>query len=183
MDLTKHPWARDGVRIPRSVLHDIEAASRDAYAAGIERDGAHEGEEACGIISGPSDDLVADTQERLPNLANKYHALDPEGYPRTGRTYFLIDPLKFNKRLREAAAAGRPIKVLWHSHLDCGAYFSETDAETALAGGDAPSYDLAFLVVSVRGDGRGGGATVDDRKLFVWEPSAKKFVEGSLEIT
>lgn len=182
MDLGKHPWARDGVRITKSVLEQIEAASRDAYAAGLEKDGAFEGEEACGVISGPADDLFADTQERLPNLANRYHAMDPEGYPRTGRTYFLIDPLKFSKKIRESEGAGRPIKVLWHSHLDCGAYFSETDAQTALAGGDEPSYDLAFLVVSVRGDGRGGGAHVDDRKLFVWSADEKKFVEAKLEI-
>jgi proteasome lid subunit RPN8/RPN11 len=183
MDLSKHPWARDGVRITKTVLEQIETASREAYAAGLEKDGGHEGEEACGVISGPADDLLADTQERLPNLANRYHAMDPEGYPRTGRTYFLIDPLKFSKKIREGETAGRPIKVLWHSHLDCGAYFSDTDSQTALAGGDEPSYDEAFLVVSVRGDGKGGGAPVDDRKLFVWSASEKKFVEAKLEIT
>ncbi|MBI2395024.1 MAG: Mov34/MPN/PAD-1 family protein [Deltaproteobacteria bacterium] len=168
--------------IPRAVLDEIEQASREAYAGGLEKDGAREGEEACGVIVGPAGDLQADAQERLPNLANRYHAMDPEGYPRTGRTYFLVDPLKFSKKVREAEAAGRPVKVLWHSHLDCGAYFSDTDAQTALAGGDEPSYDLAFLVVSVRGDGRGGGATVDDRKLFVWDAAKKAFVEGALRI-
>ncbi len=182
MDLNKHPWARDGVRITKTVLEQIEAASREAYAAGLAKDGGHEGEEACGIISGAADDLLADTQERLPNLANRYHAMDPEGYPRTGRMYFLIDPLKFSRKVREGEAAGRPIKVLWHSHLDCGAYFSDTDAQTALAGGDEPSYDLAFLVVSVRGDGKGGDAHVDDRKLFVWNADEKKFVEGRLDV-
>lgn len=176
MDLAKHPWARDGVTVPRSVLDQIDSAARAAYA----RSG--EGEEACGVIAGAADDLVADTQEEIENLANKYHRMDPEEYPRTGRTYFLIDPLKFSKKITAAEEAGRPIKVLWHSHLDCGAYFSETDSATALAGGDEPSYDLAFLVVSVRGDGRGGGAHVDDRKLFVWSAGEKKFVEAKLTI-
>lgn len=182
MDLSRHPWARDGVRVTKTVLDEIEAASREAYAAGLPIEGGHEGEEACGIISGAADDLLADTQERLPNLANRYHAMDPEGYPRTGRTYFLIDPLKFSKKIREGETAGRPIKVLWHSHLDCGAYFSDTDAQTALAGGDEPSYDVAFLVVSVRGDGRGGDANVDERKLFVWSAAEKRFVEAPLEV-
>lgn len=182
MDASKHPWIRDGVTVPRAVLDEIEAAAREAYGAGLAIDGGVEGEEACGVIAGPAGDLVADAQEGIPNLANKYHAMDPEEYPRTGRTYFLIDPLKFSKRVREAEANGRPIKVLWHSHLDCGAYFSETDAQTALAGGDEPSYDLAFLVVSVRGDGKGAGAHVDDRKLFVWDARAKSFVEGRLEV-
>ncbi len=182
MDLVKNPWARDGVRVPRAVLDEIEAAAREAYAGGVEKDGAPEGEEACGIIAGPAGDLVADTHERIANLANKYHAMDPDEYPRTGRTYFLIDPLKFSKKVREAEGTGRPIKVLWHSHLDCGAYFSETDSQTALAGGDEPSYELAFLVVSVRGDGRGGSARVDDRKLFVWSPKERKFVEAPLKV-
>lgn len=182
MDLAKHPWARDGVTISKQVLDEIEAASREAYAGGLPLDVGHEGEEACGVISGSAGDLVADTQERLPNLANKYHAMDPEGYPRTGRTYFLIDPLKFSKKVREAESSGKPIKVLWHSHLDCGAYFSDTDSQTALAGGDEPSYDLAFLVVSVRGDGKGGDAHVDDRKLFVWSADEKKFVEAALRV-
>ena len=183
MDLSKHPWARDGVTISKQILSAIEAASCEAYAGGLAIDGGHEGEEACGVIAGPAGDLLGDTQEQIPNLANRYHAMDPADYPRTGRTYFLIDPLKFSKRLRAAEEAGRPVKVLWHSHLDCGAYFSETDAQTALAGGDEPSYDLAFLVVSVRGDGKGGGAHVDDRKLFVWSANENKFVEAPLTIT
>lgn len=183
MDLQKHPWAKDGVRIPRTVLDEIEAHAREAYAGGLEKDGGFEGEEACGVIDGAAGNLDADRARRLPNLANRYHAMDPEEYPRTGRMYFLIDPLKFARAVREGEGEGRPIKVLYHSHLDCGAYFSETDAQTALAGGDEPSYDLAFLVVSVRGDGKGGGAHVDDRKLFVWGLTEKKFVEAPLVVT
>ena len=182
MDLAKHPWARDGVTISKQVLDEIEAASREAYAGGLPIEAGHEGEEACGVIAGSAGNLVADSHERLPNLANKYHAMDPEGYPRTGRTYFLIDPLKFSKKVREAEGAGKPIKVLWHSHLDCGAYFSDTDSQTALAGGEEPSYDLAFLVVSVRGNGKGADAHVDDRKLFVWSAAEKKFVEADLRV-
>jgi proteasome lid subunit RPN8/RPN11 len=181
MDLEKHPWARDGVSVPRKVLEEIEAHAREAYAVSV--DGVAEGEEACGVISGVAGDLSADVAERIPNLANKYHAMDPEGYPRTGRTYFLIDPLKFSRKISAAESSGRPIKVLYHSHLDCGAYFSETDSQTALAGGEEPSYDLAFLVVSVRGDGKGGGARVDDRKLFVWNPTSRTFVEAPLTLT
>ena len=183
MDTDLHPWTRDGVRVPRAVLEAIEAHAREAYAQGLERDGAHEGEEACGTIDGPKDDaLLADRATRVTNLANRYHAMAPDDYPRTGRTYFLIDPLKFSRVVRDGEQSGRPVKVLYHSHLDCGAYFSETDAATALAGGEAPAYDLAFLVVSVRGDGRGGGAHVDDRKLFVWQPTSKAFVEAPLVV-
>jgi proteasome lid subunit RPN8/RPN11 len=183
MDLEKHPWARDGVKVPRAELDKIDGWACEAYARGPERDGAPEGEEACGVLEGPADDpRLADRASPIPNLANRYHQLDPDEYPRTGRTYFLIDPLKFSKQVRAAEEGGRPLKVLWHSHLDCGAYFSETDAHAALAGGDEPTYDLAFLVVSVRGDGRGGGAQVDDRRLFVWSAEGKAFVEATLDV-
>src|SRR5438045_3091884 len=126
MDVSKHPWVKGGVRVPRATMESIEAHAREAYAAGVEKDGAHEGEEACGTIDGPAHDpLLADRATRVANLANKYHALAPDDYPRTGRTYFLIDPLKFARGLQASEAEGRPVKVLYHSHLDCGAYFSE----------------------------------------------------------
>jgi proteasome lid subunit RPN8/RPN11 len=67
-----------------------------------------------------------------------------------------------------------PVKVLYHSHLDVGAYFSDTDAAAAKMGGDAPAYDLAYLVTSVaRGE-------VVDHRLFVWDPAALRFVEGAV---
>jgi proteasome lid subunit RPN8/RPN11 len=113
----------------------------------------------------------------LVNLANRYHAASPEEYPRTGRTYFLIDPMKFEKAVTAGKTNGRPVRVLFHSHLDVGAYFSETDAAAATMGGDAPSYDaLHYLVTSVR------SGVVDDHKLFAWDPARKSFVETRMEI-
>ncbi len=70
------------------------------------------------------------------------------------------------------------MRILYHSHLDVGAYFSETDAAAATMGGDKPSYDgLFYLVTSVR------QGVVDDHKLFAWDPGSKKFVETPMEIT
>jgi proteasome lid subunit RPN8/RPN11 len=88
--------------------------------------------------------------------------------------YFDIDPLKFARAIEQGEARGEPVKVLYHSHLDVGAYFSDTDASAAKMGGDEPAYDLAYLVVSVR------GGTVDDSKLFIWDEVARVFVEGKL---
>ena len=90
---------------------------------------------------------------------------------RTGRDFFIVDPLKFKKAVEGGEASGRPVKVLWHSHPDVGAYFSETDAAMATMGGDSPTYDLFYLVTSVKKDG------VDDHKLFAWDPESKGFVE------
>jgi hypothetical protein len=112
----------------------------------------------------------------MKNRANALHALDPEAYPRTGRTYFDIDSLKFESAIRQGASSGRPVKVLYHSHLDAGAYFSATDAEVAKMGGDEPPFDLAYLVTNV------SSGEVDDHKLFVWDPGTRTFVESRLTV-
>ena len=151
------------LRIRRAALEVLVEEAKAAYA----RD-----EEACGYLTGPAEDeLLADEAVPLVNLANRYHALDPEAYPRTGRDSFVVDPLKFKKAVENGEASGRPVKVLWHSHPDVGAYFSATDAAAATMGGDRPTYDLFYLVTSVKKDG------VDDHKLFAWDETTKTFVE------
>ena len=168
MDVTKHPWIRGGLTIRRDVMERVDEEARAAFG----RD-----EESCGLLVGPADQpLVVDAILPMENRANKLHRLDPETYPRTGRMYFDIDPLKVERFVEEGEGSGRPVKVLYHSHLDVGAYFSDTDAQAATMGGDAPSYDLAYLVTSIR------AGVVDDRKLFVWDPAGKSFVEAGLTI-
>ncbi len=162
------PWTRGGLRIPRAVLDRVDEEAR----AGFERD-----EESCGLLVGPADDpLLVDEVVVMKNRANDLHRLDPETYPRTGRTYFDIDPLRFERAVRAGESNGRPVKVLYHSHIDVGAYFSETDAAAATMGGDAPAYDLAYLVTSVR------GGVVDDHKLFVWDETTRSFVESTFDV-
>jgi hypothetical protein len=110
----------------------------------------------------------------MENQAAKLHALDPETYFRTARTFFAFHSKRFDDAVRRGEAAGRPVKVLYHSHLDAGAYFSPTDeavmsmgtppSEEGGAGvlGPGPAWPLAFLVTSVRASG------VDAHALFVW---------------
>lgn len=167
-DEAKHPWVLGAVRISKALLARVDEEARAAYA----RD-----EESCGLLVGPaSDATLVDAITPMLNRARKLHELDPETYPRTARMYFDIDPLKFERAIESGEAGGRPVKVLYHSHLDVGAYFSETDADAAKMGGSAPAYDLAYLVTSVRADG------VDDRKLFVWSPKTSTFVESELRV-
>jgi proteasome lid subunit RPN8/RPN11 len=167
-DPVKHPWVQGNLRIERIVLERVFEEARAAYARG---------EESCGVLVGPTTKpLVVDGIVPMENRANKLHALDPETYPRTGRMYFDLDPMKFEREIKESDARGRPVKVLYHSHLDVGAYFSDTDAEAATMGGPEPAYDLAYLVTSVR---RG---EVDDHKLFVWAGAAGAFVASRLEV-
>jgi proteasome lid subunit RPN8/RPN11 len=164
----EHPWAAGQLLIARSVLTRVDEEARLAYG----RD-----EESCGFLVGPaSHGLRVDGIVPMVNRANALHRLDPESYPRTGRTYFDIDSMKFEKEIRRGQQEGRPVKVLYHSHLDVGAYFSPTDAEVAKMGQGEPPWDLAYLVTSVR------SGEVDDRKLFVWDPAGHGFVESPFEV-
>ncbi len=162
------PWALGNLRIPRAVLDRVEEEARGAYG----RD-----EEACGALVGPeAEPLLLSEILPMENRANKLHKLDPESYPRTGRMYFDLDPLKFERRVHEGKTNGSPVKALYHSHLDVGAYFSDTDAAAAKMGGDAPAYELAYLVTSIR------TGEVDDHKLFVWDDAKRAFVETTLVV-
>jgi len=167
--MQEKPWTRGQLRIKRAALSDVERAAREAYARN---------EEACGYLSGPlGDPLLCAQAIELENLANKYHRADPEGHPRTGREYFKINTLKFERAIKDAESAAQPVKVFFHSHLDCGAYFSAEDAASMTMGGDqAPSYELAYLVTAVdRGE-------VTAHKLFVWDGVERAFVESSFSV-
>lgn len=157
-------WVRGGVKITKSALARVEQAGREAYA----RD-----EEACGYLEGPeADPLLCDVAVELENLANKYHQVDPESHPRTGREYFKVNSRKFERAIAEGRERQRPVKVFFHSHLDCGAYFSAEDAASMTLGGGEPTYELAYLVTAVdRGE-------VTAHKLFVWDGETRRFVEA-----
>ena len=166
--MDKPVWTRGGVKIPSAVLEVVERAGKAAYA----RD-----EEACGYLVGPAaDPLAVDAAVELENLANKYHQVDPEGHPRTGREYFKINSLKFERAITEGNDGARPVKVFFHSHLDCGAYFSAEDAASMTLGGTGdPSYDLCYLVTAVdKGE-------VTAHRLFVWDGAGRGFVEAPFE--
>ncbi|MBX3181473.1 MAG: Mov34/MPN/PAD-1 family protein [Polyangiaceae bacterium] len=167
--MTEPAWIKGDLRIGASVIARVEQAAREAYA----RD-----EEACGYLSGPAaEPLLVDEAIELENLANKYHQADPEGHPRTGREYFKVNALKFERALAEGRAAERPVKVFFHSHLDCGAYFSEEDAASMTLGGDGgPTHALTYLVTAV------DQGVVSAHRLFVWDEATRSFVEAPFSI-
>jgi len=120
-------------------------------------------EEGCGLIlSGPDGYRFLATE----NLANRYHALDPETYPRTARTFYIINPIEFMR----AEDRGERVAVVVHSHADVGDYFSDEDVAGALM----PAFDddpaepshpgTDYLVVSVRESGP------DRASLFAFDP-------------
>jgi len=167
--VTGASWIKGGLSIAREALNAVESAAKSAY---------QRGEEACGYLEGPlAEPLTCDRAVELDNLANKYHAADPEGHPRTGREYFKINGVKFERAIAEAQAKGRAVKVFFHSHLDCGAYFSKEDAASMTMDGQAsPTYALAYLVTAV------DLGKVTAHKLFVFDEATRTFQESSFSV-
>jgi proteasome lid subunit RPN8/RPN11 len=158
-------WTQGKLRIRKEVLDAIEAHAKESYP-----------NEGCGFVMGPaSDAALLDESAREVNEADKYHKLDPERFPRTARTYFKINELRAARAFEAGEKNARPIKVIYHSHCDAGAYFSAEDAATFASEGQL-MWPCAFIVVSVI-----DGAVVD-RKLWVHAPGTNNFVESSLEV-
>jgi [CysO sulfur-carrier protein]-S-L-cysteine hydrolase len=167
--VSESPWTNGLIAFRRAAF---DAAVNDA----IER--YRRNEEACGYFTGPSDDAPAcDECVVLENLANKLHRLDPETYFRDARTFFAFNEKKFDDAVNRGREAGRPVKVLYHSHLDAGAYFSPTDQAIMSMGeppsveggpfrlGTGPAWPLAFLVLSVSG---GDQPKLAESRMHIW---------------
>lgn len=136
-------------------------------------------DECCGLILGAPRAEEGAGFRLLPcrNVQNEMHEKDPEGYPRTARRAFLIDPFEFERILKGAREAGEVVRGVFHSHPDEDAYFSREDEAAALPFGDRPSFPEAeHVVMSVR------EGVVRGQKVFAWDGERKSFLESELEI-
>lgn len=123
-------------------------------------------DEACGVLSGPAGADGVAAFHPIENQLNRMHERDPERFPRTARQGYYLDPLAYMKLEKALAADGHRVKVLFHTHPDVGAYFSEEDRKRALWD-DRPLHPgMVYLVCGIR-DGRPDGAvlaTWDEKK-------------------
>ncbi|MGB5811362.1 MAG: Mov34/MPN/PAD-1 family protein [Polyangiales bacterium] len=159
------PWIAGDLEIEKSVMAAIEAHALECYPS-----------ESCGFVFGPADQpSLLDEMRQEENEADKYHALDPETFPRTSKMYFKINELRAGRTFDAGDADGRPVKVIYHSHCDAGAYFSEEDAATFARDGQL-MWPCAYIVVSVM-DG-----AVAERRLWVHVPGTDRFSESTLTV-
>ncbi len=125
--------------------------------------------ECCGVLllrSGARTDRLL-----LPcrNIQDELHAKDPVRHPRDSRTAYFIDP-KDLLAIGRREGQGYGVAVIYHSHIDAGAYFSATDKRNALINGE-PAYPEAIYVVLSVVDGQ-----VVDTGAFVWDLTMCDFV-------
>ena len=121
--------------------------------------------ESCGVIvARPGERRLV----RCRNVQNELHARDPERHPRDARTAYYIDPADLLK-IGRLEAEGFSVAVIYHSHIDTGAYFSETDKRNALVGGEPAYPDAIYLVTSVL-DGR-----AEHTAGFRWDAPGRDF--------
>ncbi len=128
--------------------------------------------ECCGIVIGKKE--IPDHFEMVfpcRNLQDEMHAKSPSDFPRTSKNAYFIDPndlLRIQKMSRER---GMELKIIYHSHTDAGAYFSEEDKRQALDQGEPVYPGVRYLVVDVT------EREVRGVKLFEWNNAKKCFVE------
>jgi proteasome lid subunit RPN8/RPN11 len=150
----------------------LTAEERAAIHAQAVREYPHE---SCGLI------LTRGAERRVipcRNIQEELHAKDPARHPRDARTAYYIDPQDL-LRIGRLEGEGFWVAVIYHSHIDAGAYFSETDRRQALFG-DEPTYpDATYVVASVRGGAN--GPSVDDTAAFRWDTARRDFAPVDLK--
>lgn len=156
-------------------LEAIRTQAMDEYPA-----------ESCGVV-------LVRGEERRPlrcrNIQNELHAKDPVAHPRDARTAYYMDPTDL-LRMGRLESEGFEVAVIYHSHIDAGAYFSETDKRQALLGQDPkttdPLYpDATYVVTSVvaatgEGNGQGRGREIAAVAAFRWDRAARDFLPVAL---
>jgi proteasome lid subunit RPN8/RPN11 len=136
----------------------IEAISKQAIA--------EYPSECCGIVTG-----TATSQRVHPcrNRQDELHAKDPEQHPRTSREAYDIDRYEMDRIFADAAAQGEHIVCFYHSHIDCGAYFSKMDREVLTVFGEPEFPEAMHVVISVQ-DRR-----VREIKGYRWDGAKQDF--------
>ena len=144
--------------LSHEALQEIYAHARRDYPS-----------EACGIVYGPRDRPSAEQATACTNIQDRLHAEDPERFTRDARTAYNLDARDLFA-LQKSLRGDSPAKIVYHSHVEVGAYFSETDQAAAVFDGE-PAYPVEYVVVDVWTDGLRGA------KQFCWDPEQKQYVE------
>jgi proteasome lid subunit RPN8/RPN11 len=131
--------------------------------------------ECCGVLLVRAADEAERRLLACRNIQDELHAKDPQRFPRTARTAYYIahpDLLEIGRRESE----GFEVRVIYHSHVNAGAYFSETDRRNAMVDG-TPAYPTATYVVVGVSEGR-----ATETRAHRWSAEKAEFMEIPLTV-
>lgn len=144
--------------IPPAILQSVYREARAAFPA-----------ECCGWLTGPAGGDGVDAIRPAVNAQDV--AEHPTASDRTAETAYVFnsaDLLDLNASLD----TDRPARIIYHSHPNGRAYFSDTDRTVATSPwGDGPAYPVQQLVVGIDAE------RVVEAALFGWDDDAGGFVE------
>jgi proteasome lid subunit RPN8/RPN11 len=103
-------------------------------------------DECCGVVFAGG---MGDRVQRLNNIQNRLHALDPKTYPRTAAIAYAMDPRELEAAIDEAERRGGKLKAFYHSHPNHEAYFSEEDKAFASPFGEPTFPGAGQIVISI----------------------------------
>ncbi len=145
--------------IPENMMHEIREHAEVVYP-----------EECCGLVLGKTGSPGELTRvRRCKNAQDQFHKLDPHTFPRTNRNAYFIAPKDLLAVERECREQKERVRVIYHSHPDVGAYFSDEDQRCAVVDGEPLHPEVDYLVVSVK-DGKAGESV-----WFEWDSASKSF--------
>lgn len=143
-------------RVPAPLMLEVFAHARECYP-----------EECCGLLIGaPGGALL-----RVVRCANVQSLRKSRGEAELdAREAYWMDEAELLRALRAAESRGEQIRVIYHSHVDADAYFSQHDLASALGPDGRPAWPQADqLVVSVR-DG-----STREAVCFVWDGKERRY--------
>lgn len=111
-------------------------------------------EEACGFIHANG------SVHKGTNIQSMLYRTDPQRYKRDAHSAFTFSVADLY-HLETSFNSDNPVSVIYHSHPDVGAYFSDEDTDKALFMG-MPIHPVVHLVVDVR------KRIVEGALLFQW---------------
>jgi proteasome lid subunit RPN8/RPN11 len=147
--------------LSEAIWNEISRHAQDAFP-----------EECCGVIFSNG---TTDRVQRLQNIQNQLHALDPQTYPRTALIAYAMNPKELEVVIDAAHEHGTKLKALYHSHPNHDAYFSEEDKAFASPFGEPTFPGAAQIVVSIY------DRVVKRICAFAWSEERKDFVAVPLQ--
>tara|TARA_Y100001970_G_scaffold68675_4_gene87526 strand:- start:23451 stop:23936 length:486 start_codon:yes stop_codon:yes gene_type:complete len=125
--------------------------------------------ECCGWILGEKNSTLA---SKVRKAKNQYTTSNhPTKSSRSKETAYVISG-KDLIELNESFEKNFVPKIIYHSHPNGKAYFSETDINNAMSPwGNEPSYPVQQVVIGIDKD------KIVEARQFAWHDKSKKFIE------